>query len=90
MYILFELTSTDMIFTLKNEAGATITADTFSLTTHEIDPKENFGCCELVVRKITDPIGSWPPAGVYPKSRIVFKNSATLPFQTVNEGGVLE
>lgn len=90
MYILFELTNTDMVFTTKDEAGVTITTDTFPLATYEINPKENFGCCELVVRKITDPIGTWPPAGgSYPRSRIIFKNSATLPFQTSNEGDIL-
>ena len=89
MYILFELTNTDMVFTTKDEAGVTITTDTFSLSTYEVDPRDNFGCCELVVRKLDEPIGTWPLSGAsYPKTRIIFKNSATLPFQTSDEGSI--
>ncbi len=88
MYILFELTGTDMVFTTKDEAGVTIVTDTFPLSTYELSPYDKLASDSMVVRVLGEPLGTWPPKASYPKNRIIFKNSATLPFQSENEGSV--
>lgn len=86
MYILFELTDTNMVFTLKDEAGADIgTPYTFALATYTLTPHDKLG--KYVVRGSEEPLSTWPPKfAISNDCKVVFDNQTTGPFQTVNEG----
>jgi len=88
MYIDFELTDTDMVFTLRQEDGTTIRTDTYPLETHTSDPNDKLNPTSVIVRLISEPKGTWPPQASYPLCRIVFINSIAGPYQALNEGGV--
>lgn len=88
MYINFELTSTNMVFTLCQEDGTVIRTDTHPLDTYTCDPGDKVLSGLLVVRLANEPKGSWPPKAAYPIDRLVFINTATLPFQTANESDI--
>ena len=81
MYIDFELTNANMIFRLRDESGILIRTDTYPNETHLIYAQEVLETREIIVRLHgEDYKRSWPPAGSYPRERIVFINSASVPF----------
>lgn len=85
MYIRFELTDTDMVFKLKDEAGTDIETHTFAISDYQLDPYGNLGSNELLVQPVGAPKNAWPPAFMCPKDKLVFINSTTGVFQPENE-----